>query len=222
MVDVSENWRSTYPGAVMGILVMRGVTNPERHEGLEAEKAALEGELRSRFASAPRQILSEEPVVAAYDAYYRGFKKSYHVRLQLESLVWKGRSIPSVSALVEAMFMAELSHMILTAGHDLDELVAPLRVDVAAGGESFTTIGGEERLLKEGDMMMSDGKGVISSVIHGPDRRTRISSGTKNALFAVYAPSGVGETRVRTHLQSIERFVRIVCPEARTETLETL
>ena len=46
--------------------------------------------------------------IPAYNACYKGFKKTYHVQLQLESVALKGRSIPRVAALMEAMFMAEL------------------------------------------------------------------------------------------------------------------
>ena len=59
-------------------------------------------------------------MIQAYAAYYERFNKTYHVQLQLESVALKGKSIPRVSALVEAMFMAELENLLLTAGHDLD------------------------------------------------------------------------------------------------------
>ena len=130
------------------------------------------------------------PVLQAYNNYYRQFKKSYHVQLQLESIVWKGKSIPSVSALVEAMFMAEMKNMLLTAGHDLDIVQLPLTLDVSMGTESYTLMRGEEQVLKPGDMMISDQVGIISDVIYGPDRRTQITADTRNVVFTVYAPAG--------------------------------
>jgi len=41
--------------------------------------------------------LLEHPILKAYQEYYRRFKKTYHVQLQLESLLFKGKSIPSVA-----------------------------------------------------------------------------------------------------------------------------
>ena len=78
------------------------------------------------------------PSLQVYDAYYKRFKKTYHVQLQLESIAFKGKSIPSVAALVEAMFMAEVKNMLLTAGHDLDTLQLPARLDVTKGDEVYT------------------------------------------------------------------------------------
>lgn len=40
---------------------------------------------------------------------------------------------------------------------------------------------------------MADGEGVISTVLFGPDQRTRITPGTTDVLFAAYAPTGVTE-----------------------------
>jgi hypothetical protein len=42
-------------------------------------------------------------------------KKTYHIALQLEPVVLKGKSLPNVAALVEAMFTAELGDLLLTA-----------------------------------------------------------------------------------------------------------
>ena len=130
MFEVSPEWKSAFPEAHVGVLVMRDVSNPAHHAELEKRKTEIEEGLRSQFSAQDRAAMSALPILQAYNTYYRRFKKSYHVQLQLESIVWKGKSIPSVSALVEAMFMAELKNMLLTAGHDLDTLNLPLTLDI--------------------------------------------------------------------------------------------
>lgn len=50
----------------------------------------------------------------------------------------EGQVRPSVAALVEAMFIAELKNLLLTAGHDLDAVELPLKLDIARGGERYT------------------------------------------------------------------------------------
>ncbi|MDQ2691591.1 MAG: phenylalanine--tRNA ligase beta subunit-related protein, partial [Chloroflexota bacterium] len=161
--------------------------------------------------------LSNSPVLRAYNDYYRRFKKTYHIQLQLESIVLKGKSIPSVAALVEAMFMAEMQDMLLTAGHDLDVLRPPLSLDVATGSERYTLLRGEEQTLKAGDMIISDQEGVISSIIYGPDRRTQITPETRNVLFTVYAPPGIGEQAVSAHLDHLKDNVMLFAPQAQVE-----
>jgi len=220
MFHVAETWRTVFPGAHAGVLVMRDVSNPPSHADLARHKAALEEQLRLRFAQQARTDLAANPILQAYDAYYKRFKKTYHVQLQLESIAFRGKSIPNVAALVEAMFMAEVKNLLLTAGHDLDALSLPVLLDVSRGDESYTLLRGQAQQLKTEDMMMSDGEGVISSVIYGPDQRTQIQAGTQNAMFTVYAPSGISEEVVRVHLQDIAGYVRMVAPDARVELLE--
>src|SRR3972149_5843430 len=116
MLHVSDSWQAAYPGASIGLLAMRGVNNPERHPLLQQRKAELEAELRSRYGGLDRAQLKALPALQAYGAYYRRFGKTYHLQLQLESGAWKGRPLPGAAALVEAMFMAELRSLLLTAG----------------------------------------------------------------------------------------------------------
>src|SRR6266540_1654257 len=156
MFEVTSAWKSTYSDAHAGVLVLRNVSNPAHHAALETRKAALEEQLRAQFAGQDRAVIASHPVLRAYAEYYRQFKKTYHVQLQLESIVLKGKSIPSVAVLVEAMFMAEMKDLLLTAGHDLDALHIPLMLDVASGIEQYILLRGENQTQKTGDMMISD------------------------------------------------------------------
>ena len=219
MFEVTSLWKSAFPDAYVGILSLRNVSNPDRHPELEKRKAEVEDQLRSQFSGQDRAALSAHPILQAYSNHYKRFKKTYHVQLQLESIAWKGKSIPSMPALVESMFMAEMKNLLLTAGHDLDTLSLPLVLDVSRGTESYTLMRGEEQILKPGDMMISDQNGVISSIIYGPDRRSQIATGTRNAVFTVYAPAGIGEQAVRQHLMDIQETILTFSPGAQVELL---
>jgi DNA/RNA-binding domain of Phe-tRNA-synthetase-like protein len=211
LLTVTDAWRRAFPGAVVGALAIRGVRNPDRSDALEAAKRGLEQQLRDGPLDP-----EGEAVLRAYDDYYRRHGKTYHVKAQRESVARKGKPIPSRAALVEAMFMAELATLILTAGHDLDVLEPPLRADVTADGDRYRLLGGTEAVLSGGDMMMVDGAGIVSSVLRGPDHRTRITPATTAVLFAVYAPAGVGEDAVRAHLEQLRANVELVAPGAET------
>lgn len=220
LFKVSEKWKETYPDAHVGVLVLHNVENPSHHTELEKRKAALEEELRSRFSGQDRAALLENPVLQAYAAYYRGFKKTYHVQLQLESILFKGKSIPNVATLVEAMFMAEMDDLLLTAGHDLDALQLPLTLDVVQGTETYILMRGDPQTPKARDMMISDGGGIISTIIYGPDGRTQIASQTRNAIFTVYAPSGIDTGIVEGHLKKIQKNVQVIAPNAQVTLLK--
>lgn len=199
---------------------MRGLRNPARHPDLEARRLQVEEALRGRFGSMDRAQLVATAPLDAYSVYFKRFKKTYPVQLQLESIVFKDRHIPNFSALVTAMFTAELNSQLLTAGHDLDSLELPMTLRVADGTETFTLIGGVEQGLKAGDMYMCDTVGIISVVVYGPDARTRITPDTRNAVFVVYAPPGVDPAAVQAHLEDIRNNVIMVAPDAVVDRLE--
>jgi DNA/RNA-binding domain of Phe-tRNA-synthetase-like protein len=98
--------------------------------------------------------------------------------------------------MLESKFSAELENLLLTAGHALGAVQGLVRLEAAQGNEIYQTLSGECKILKPGDIFMADELGVISSVLYGPDRRTRLVPGTQEGLFTVYA---------------VEEFLRELC-----------
>jgi DNA/RNA-binding domain of Phe-tRNA-synthetase-like protein len=212
--EVDPAWRETHPGACVGVLAMRGVVNPPAHAALNDLAANLEDELRTRFGTVQREDLRALPPLPAYAAYYKRWGQRYHVAMQLESVAQKGKALPRVAALVEAMFIAELRNLLLTAGHDLAQLALPVRLGIGTG-EPFTAPNGKAMTVKPDDMVIADADGrVLSAIITGPSDVARIGPETTAALFYCYAPPGVESERVAAHLDEIERNVRLIVPDA--------
>ena len=69
-------------------------------------------------------------------------------------------------------------------------------------------------------LVISDLKGIISSIIYGPDKRTRIRPNSRKVLFVVYAPPGIEKSKVFQHLQDIQNYVYIIVPESEVELLK--
>ena len=222
MINYSESWGSVYHESCVGLLAVKNAPNMKDHPDLKSAREALEEELKSKFGAMDRKSLRETPVFAAYDAFYRRFKKSYHVQLQLESIVFKGKSIFSPSALVASMFMAELETGLLTAAQDLTALALPLVADVALGNETYQRLDGSDQTLKEGDMYIRDQEGILSSVIYGPDQRTQILPDTNQAVFTTYGPVGVSKAQVQEQLEILESFIKIFSPDAERSLLVVL
>jgi len=220
MFEVSERWKSAYPDAMVGMLVVKGATNVTSHPELEKRKRALEAELRSRFAN-PEDIKSVD-AIKAYTAYYKRFEKTYHIVLQMKTLVVKQKPLPTVSGLVDVMFMAEMKNLLLTAGHDLATVVPPVTLDAAVGTESYVKLNQEPQLAKAGDMMVVDREGILSAIVHGPDYRSRISPQTRDALYVVYAPDGITKEQVGGHLRDIKENILPFSPSARVEPARLL
>ena len=219
-LTISKKIKTIYPEALLGILAIRNVCNPNQHEELNRCKLDLENNLREKYAGLDKAYLKNMEPIKTYGDYYKRFKKTYHVLFQLESIVFKNKSIPKVASLVEAMFMAELKNLLLTAGHDLDAIDLPIKLEVSSGGEKYIQLNGQEKELIPNDMMVSDLQGVTSSIIYGPDKRTQIKPDTRNVLFVVYAPPGIEKPKILQHLQDIQNYVHIIAPKSEVELLK--
>jgi len=216
-VTATDDWHAAHRGGHVGLLEIAGVAQPRTATGLEARKRETEARLRDRYGGFGRQQFTALPVIAAYAQYYRRFGKTYHVQLQLESIVLKGKGLPSVSPLVDANFVAEVETLVLTAGHDVTRLAPPVSIDVSREGDAMVQMNGTTKALYAGDMIMRDAGGVACSIIYGQDQRSPISPPTSHVLYVAYAPAGVGAAAVEAQLRAIEENVQVFCPVAAVE-----
>ena len=218
-ISSTADWRNSHPGAVIGLLELTGVNNTFTSPRLDEAKRKTVETLRERYAGFTRQEFMALPVIAAYDRYYKQFNKTYHVQLQLESIVLKGKNLPSVSPLVDANFMAEIETLILTAGHDADRLSLPIYMDSSREGESMTQMNGMLKEIRSGDMIMRDSNGICCSIIYGQDDHSPISPLTSHVLYVAYAPTGVPAELVETQLSKIVANIGLFSPSVVVEQL---
>jgi DNA/RNA-binding domain of Phe-tRNA-synthetase-like protein len=224
MISISgtPEWHTAHPGALMGFLELSGVENTQPCPQLDQHKRQTEARLRQSLSSFSRQDFLALPVMAAYQRYYKRFSKNYHVLLQVESIVLKGKNLPDVSPLVDANFTAEVDTLVLTAGHDADRLELPVWIDVSRPGDVMTLMNGDCRPIQPGDMVMRDAHGVCCTILYGQDNRSPITPGTRHVLYVVYAPVGVPAEAVETHLARVEQNVRLFAPQANLEQRQLL
>ena len=216
-ISGTDAWRETHPRALIGILELSAISNAKPCAALDQRKRELEAALRERYQGFSRSDFVSAPVLSDYVRYYRSFEKTYHVQLQLESIVLKGKSLPNVSPLVDANFAAELETLVLTAGHDVARLEPPLRIDVSRAGDSITQMNGATRPMREGDMVMRDAKGISCSIIYGQDNRSPISAATRHVLYVAYGPPGVPEAVIQMQLRGTLANVRLFAPDCIVE-----
>jgi len=219
MVLISETneWRIAHPGAVIGLLELSGVENALTSLPLDNRKREIEAQLSVRYQGFTRQELLSHPVMSAYKTYYKYFKKTYHVQLQVESIALKGKKLPNISPLVDSNFIAEVETFVLTAGHDVEKLHAPIVIDVSREGDQITQMNGVCKPIRAGDMIMRDAHGVSCSILYGQDNRSPILRETARVLYVAYAPNGVPTEIVEAQLRKIEDNIRLFSPAAIVE-----
>jgi DNA/RNA-binding domain of Phe-tRNA-synthetase-like protein len=216
-ITATNAWKEAHPGAQIGLLEISGVDNTQPAPALDQEKRAIEERLRAKYAGYTREDFLALPVMAAYHRYYRRFGYTYHVLLQVESVVLKGKSLPNVSPLVDANFAAELEMLILTAGHDVAQIETPIMIDVAREGDKITQMDGKVKDVPVGDMLMRDANGVTCTILRGQDNRSPISKATTHVLYVSYVPDGVTEEQTRAQLDAMEIYIRLFSPSCSLE-----
>lgn len=221
-ISAVDEWRTTHSGAVIGLLELSGVENTLSSPRLDERKREVEVRLRERYKGFTRQDFLSLPVMSDYERYYKRFNKTYHVQLQVESIVLKGKNLPDVSPLVDSNFIAEVETLVLTAGHDIAKLYEPILIDVSREGDHITQMNGASKAIRAGDMIMRDAQDVCCSIIYGQDNRSPISSETTRVLYVAYAPAGVPSEIVDTQLRRIEENIRLFSPTAIVERHELL
>ena len=221
-ISATAEWRTAHPGAVIGLLELAKVENTRPSLQLDDQKRETEARLRERYRGFTRRDFSSLPVMTAYARYYKRFDKTYHVQLQVESIVLKGKALPSVSPLVDANFVSEVETMVLTAGHDVEKLRGDISIDVSRDGDQLTQMDGTPRAIRAGDMIMRDADGICCSILYGQDNRSPISVATTHVLYVAYAPVGVPAETVGAHLRAVEEHVRSFSPLAVTEQRRVL
>ena len=214
---VTDEWRNAHPGAIIGLLELSGVENTISTSGLDDRKRATEARLRERYQGFTRQDFLSLPVLLACETYYKRFNKTYHVQLQLESIVLKGKNLPDVSPLVDSNFVAEVETLVLTAGHDVAKLQGTVCIDVSREGDLMTQMNGTSKAVRAGDMIMKDAGGVCCTILYGQDNRSPISPETSHVLYVSYAPAGVPPDIVELQLHCIKENIDLFSPNAVVE-----
>jgi len=221
-ITATHAWRNAHPEGTIGLLELSGLDNALPSPGLTDQKRATEARLRQRYQGFTRKDFLALPAMAAYEQYYKRFNKTYHVLLQVESIVLKGKNLPDVSPLVDSNFTAEVETFVLTAGHDVAKLRGAISIDASLEGDSMTQMNGASKDIYAGDMIMRDAQGICCSIIYGQDDRSPISTNTSQVLYVAYAPAGIPAELVELQLRRIEESIRLFSTSALVEQLRLI
>lgn len=217
MFTIDNGIEDALPGTKMGILIIKNTSVVCSLD--ESQISNGINEIQRRYGHLDRKELKALYPIQAYTAYYKKFGYSYPVLAQLESVLKGKKVLRTESGLLQAMFLSELESMLLTAGHDLSKLQLPLQLKAASGNETYQSISGNEVSAVRSDLMVCDGISVISSIMRGPDFKSRITKSTADVLFTIYAPPGIEKAYIEAGLQRLEGRIKAFSPSAITEIL---
>ncbi|HEX5617100.1 MAG TPA: phenylalanine--tRNA ligase beta subunit-related protein, partial [Solirubrobacteraceae bacterium] len=159
-----------FPGYRAGVVVAEGVTNGPSDDASRATLAAAEA----------RASLDHAHLSAWRDAFRAFGAKRY--RCSAEALISRALSgdLPRISALVDHYNAVSIAHSVPVGGEDLDHVVPPVRLVLAAGGEAFD----DDAAVKVGEVVWTDAVGVTCRRWNWRQGvRTRLTESTTRAYF---------------------------------------
>ncbi|MDO4316103.1 MAG: hypothetical protein Q4C45_10010 [Oscillospiraceae bacterium] len=177
----------------------------------ETELAAL----RERCADYDRRaVFGENP----YVRFFKKFKKTYPVLMQVESFLLKGRPFPQVNPVTEVPFLAELTTQCLMGTHDADAVLGTLRLFSGTEKAPFTGLRGGEVHTYPNDVCGRDDGGIILSMIAGADDRTCAKPESRHVFYPVFGTPDMPTEEIASRQALLRRYVLTLAPAAKIET----
>ncbi|MDR2158790.1 MAG: hypothetical protein LBP23_01845 [Treponema sp.] len=215
MLQIVKDTSFEGAGIPFGVLEVR--YPPKGEWDIRAFEQCKENELRAIKAGAAGYDRKKDFGDEVYFRYFRGFKKTYPVMLQLESVLLKDKPFPGFNPVYEVMFLAELRLRMLLGVHDVDKLQGPLVLFRGTEKAPFTGMGGRDAHIYPGDVSGKDDLGIILSMLAGADNRTCVSPDTLHPAYFVFGVEGMENEPVNAALNLLERYVKTLAPGASLE-----
>jgi len=215
-LKITKEIKQKYPNLRIGVVVGRGVKNRESDSNLEQFKRVSEEKLRASDWTS--EHLVEHPFIAAWRETYRSFgAKPKEYTPTAESIikrVLKGNDLPKINAIVDAYLAVELEHFLPTGGYDLDIIDGDITLKFSPGGESFTAIGGAKKQTKEGEVVYSDAKRVLTIKWNFLDcDETKITFSTENFILCIEAADAkIPTDSLEMATERLRKILEQFCP----------
>lgn len=220
MLTIDAKVRQKYPGIQFGVMTIGNVKVPQPGNDFLLSKKRLEADIQSRYRDMTKKQMRQLQPFCHYHAYYKKFKKTYHVLHQCESIASGNRSLPNGPFPVQAMFMAEIKNQLLTAGYDRRTHDQTLTVRLADGLTGFEGLGKKKQLPPRDDIILSTGEFTLGSIICGPDNQHRITEESTELMFAIYGVPGITHRQMEMHFADIENFILSSAKKAAVKAVE--
>jgi len=152
-----------------------------------------------------------------YFRYFRKFKKTSPVMMQVESFLLKGRPFPEGRYNNAVAFLTELKTRCLLGSHDADMIEGDLVIYKETEKTPFPSIHGGEAHSYPGDVTCRDDRSIVVSMIAGADSRTCLRDDSEHVLYFAFGTPGMATETLKTYLDQVEQYVKVLAPKAETK-----
>lgn len=183
--------------------------------GADASAAAGDDGAGAAGSYDRKAVFGENP----YYRYFKKFKKSYPVMMQLESYLLKGRPFPSGNPINEIAFLAELKTQILLGSHDIDRIEGDMVLFCGTEKTDFPGMRGDTVHIYPGDVSARDDKDIILSMIAGADNRTCITEDSRNIAYIFFGTDKTPEDQFDQMAALLSGYIHTLAPEAELQLI---
>ena len=173
--------------------------------------------INQEYGALSRKQLKKKAPIDTYAEYYKRYGNSYPVLGQLESFLKGDKQLETDIILLKVLLLTELESMLLMACHDMNAIKMPLTLERGLPDKEVQYVGisKREQKISAQDFYISDDEAIISSILKGPDYRTRVTANTKDALFMIYGPYEISplEVHIRQALDKLEKLLKACSPD---------
>ncbi|MAE13924.1 hypothetical protein CMO92_05130 [Candidatus Woesearchaeota archaeon] len=203
-----------FPGLNVGIVVVKGIDNRGKDEGVLEGIKDLCRDIRNEF---DKGELSENPKIGAWRNAYSLFgAKSKKYKCSVENLyqmILDGIELCSINKIVDIYNFISIKHMIPVGGDDVDKVDGDIRLGFAKGDEPFIVLHSDEiKHPKEGEVVYVDDKEVLCRRWNWREcDKSKMTEETKNVVLVVEGLPPFSEAEVEGVLEELSSLVERCC-----------
>jgi DNA/RNA-binding domain of Phe-tRNA-synthetase-like protein len=190
-LSIGRDVLALFPGALIGVVRVRGCDNAVREPRIEALLRQAEAGARARFAGA---ALAEEPRIACWREAYRRFgaspKRSASSIENLLRRVVRGESLRPINPLVDLYNAVSLERVLPAGGEDLAQVQGDILLCRAGEAEPPVLLlgDGEARPPHPGEVIYRDDISALCRRWNWKEaERTKLTAATRHALLVLEA-----------------------------------
>lgn len=194
---------------------MLEVRYPERSEwDVEAFETLRDSELEKIKAGAADYSRNEVFRQNPFFRYFRKYKKSYPVMMQVESFLLKDRPFGNDDPINQVAFLTELKLHGLVGTHDADKMHGDVIIYCPAEKEPFSGMHDQGTHVYPRDVTLKDDGGPIASMIAGADDRTCLREGSLHVVYLIFGTPSHDAGMYENTRDQLQKYVRTLAPGA--------
>lgn len=211
-LSMTGKFRAEHPSATAGYVVIEGISVHDK----DKELSAMRNDIVKSLRGITKADIDADPRLRSFRDMYRKMGVDFRSRRPspeaLLRRISQGRDLYSVNNVVDAYNAIVITQQISSGAFDIDQMKAPMLLDVSNGNEEMTVVGGEVKSINPGEVVYRDKVSPYNIDYNYRDSdRTKITEKTKNIIINAEGVGDISAEDVRKALQLNAAVIQKFC-----------